>query len=270
MPDPITKESLISQLREISDLGWIRSQRGSNNGAVGNTLEDLLGIEENNLPIPNAAEWELKAQRIPNPSLLTLCHKEPSPTALRIVPNTLLPKYGWAHRAAGERYDEGEMSFRATIYGNSRTDRGFGVEVDEVNEKIVVTFDSSKVLPRHAEWLNQVSLRVGLNDLDPQPYWGFQDLEHKMGSKLANTFLVNAQRKRIDGVEYFWYCEAWILAGFDFDLFLDALRRGVAAVDFDARTGHNHGTKFRIKSEELKSLYSTAELLFQHSQAPRL
>ena len=30
-------------------------------GGVGNTLEDLLGIEENNLPIPNAAEWELKS-----------------------------------------------------------------------------------------------------------------------------------------------------------------------------------------------------------------
>ena len=51
-----------------------------------NTLEDLLGIEENNLPIPNAAEWELKAQRKNTRSLTTLFHIEPSPRALKFVP----------------------------------------------------------------------------------------------------------------------------------------------------------------------------------------
>ncbi len=42
-------------------------------------LEDLLGIEENNLPIPNAAEWELKAQRANTSALTTLFHIEPQP-----------------------------------------------------------------------------------------------------------------------------------------------------------------------------------------------
>ena len=55
-----TKASLISALHEIRDMGWIESRRHGNSGGIGNTLEDLLGIEENNLPIPNAAEWELK------------------------------------------------------------------------------------------------------------------------------------------------------------------------------------------------------------------
>ena len=59
-----TKESLINELRGIRQRGWILSGRHGNDGAVGNTLEDLLGIEENNLPIPNAAEWELKAQSV--------------------------------------------------------------------------------------------------------------------------------------------------------------------------------------------------------------
>ena len=51
-----TKESLIKALQDIRDLGWIRSTRHGNDGGVGNTLEDLLEIEENNLPIPNASE----------------------------------------------------------------------------------------------------------------------------------------------------------------------------------------------------------------------
>lgn len=64
-----TKETLIEKLREIRKQGWIESARQGNAGGVGNTLEDLLGIEENNLPIPNAAEWELKCQRLQTTSL---------------------------------------------------------------------------------------------------------------------------------------------------------------------------------------------------------
>jgi hypothetical protein len=58
-----TKESLIAALIEIREKGWIPNARSGNVGGIGNTLEDLLGIEENNLPIPNATEWELKCQR---------------------------------------------------------------------------------------------------------------------------------------------------------------------------------------------------------------
>lgn len=50
-----TKESLIIELKKIAAKGWIDNARHGNHGGIGNTLEDLLGIEENNLPIPNAA-----------------------------------------------------------------------------------------------------------------------------------------------------------------------------------------------------------------------
>jgi hypothetical protein len=30
---------------------------------------------------------------------------------------------------------------------------------------------------RHKEWLALVKKRVGLKELDPQPYWGFEDLQ---------------------------------------------------------------------------------------------
>ena len=47
-----TKESLIEALIKIREKGWIPTGRKNNDGGVGNTLEDLLGIEENNLPLP--------------------------------------------------------------------------------------------------------------------------------------------------------------------------------------------------------------------------
>lgn len=37
------------RLQEIKEMGWIQNQRPRNAGGVGNTLEDLLGVEENNL-----------------------------------------------------------------------------------------------------------------------------------------------------------------------------------------------------------------------------
>ena len=52
----ITKEELVEKFKEIESMGWIQNNREGNDGGVGNTLEDLLGIPENNLPIPNAAE----------------------------------------------------------------------------------------------------------------------------------------------------------------------------------------------------------------------
>ena len=52
----LTKKQFINALREIRQKGWFLNARPGNSGGVGNTLEDLLGIQENNLPIPNAAE----------------------------------------------------------------------------------------------------------------------------------------------------------------------------------------------------------------------
>lgn len=86
-----TKESLINALIEIRNRGWIPNARPGNDGGIGNTLEDLLGIQENNLPIPNASEWELKCQKAETSSLTTLFHMEPSPRALKFVPNIFLP-----------------------------------------------------------------------------------------------------------------------------------------------------------------------------------
>ncbi len=82
-----TKASLIEKLKDIKNMGWVPNARIGNSGGIGNTLEDLLGIQENNLPIPNAS-----------------------------------------------------------------------------------------VAEKHKEWLASVISKTGGAELDPQPYWGFNDL----------------------------------------------------------------------------------------------
>ncbi len=46
-----------------------------------------------------------------------------------------------------------------------------------------------------------------------------------------------------------------MLQKFNFDGFLDQIENGNILIDFDARTGHNHGTKFRMRQNYLTQLY---------------
>lgn len=257
-----TKESLIDELTAICNGPWIQSCKSpGNDGAVGNTLEQLLGINENNLPLPNAAEWELKGQRRQSKSLITLFHMDPSPQALGLVSNLLIARYGWPL----ENHPN-ELSFRQTIITTIPSDRGFQVAVDDIERKVMISFDAHKVATRHQIWLQTVAQRAGLGQLGPQPYWGFDDLEYKAGTKLKNTFFVLADAKKQDNVEYFKYNGVVMLQKFSFENFLGALRQGLLKVDFDARTGynrpgHNHGTKFRIPANLLPSLYEQVTIL---------
>lgn len=257
-----TKESLIAALRDIRDQEWIASLRPGNAGTVGNTIEELLGIEENNLPIPNAAEWELKAQRANTSSLLTLFHSEPSPTAMKFVPSILLPQFGWAHKEAGKKYDIEEKSFRQTIQAVSFSDRGFCVRVDRSNEKIEVVFDAEKVdLTKHHQWFSSVQSRTKGEFLSCFPYWGFDDFFHKAGAKLHNCFYLIADVKKENKKEFFHYKNIRMLKGLSKLKLIEAVEQGDVYVDFDARTGHNHGTKFRIKPSAIPNLYDEVTII---------
>src|SRR3989344_3439507 len=133
-PKIYTKPALVEKLKEISAIGWIS----------------------------NAAEWELKTQRVNTTSLTTLFHIEPSPRAIGFVPKVLLPMYGWAHQEDGKKYPKGEMSFRQTIHGQSQSDRGFKVVIERREQKVLISFDGGSVDIRHKKWLATVKKRVGL------------------------------------------------------------------------------------------------------------
>lgn len=246
-----TKSTIISALKEIRSRGWIKILRNArNDGAIGNTLEDLLGIKENNLPLPNAAEWELKTQRRNTTALLTLFHLEPSPRGLHIA-DYLVENYGWPHKLSGTKYPISEKSFRQTLSYRSPTCRGFFVDIDSGNERVTVRFDPSSIDSELADW------RDTLHEYDEDyvPYWGFSDLYHKAGVKLGNCFYALADVKEEAGEYFCKYSDIMQLQGFSLDNFLRNIREGSILIDFDARTGHNHGTKFRIRQDAIPGLY---------------
>ncbi len=260
-----TKEKLVEDLREISEKGFIKNKRPGNQGGVGNTLEDLLGIPENNIPLADAGEYELKTKRNNDMSMTTLFHKEPYPRKYGFVPNIFLPKYGWPHDKAGGKYPEDERSFRVTMSGDRYTNRGFTVNVNRKKERVEIEFNPEEVSNNLQDWLSKVEKKTGGGRLDHTPYWSFDVLEGKIQDKLKNTIYITAKVKREDQEEYYHYNRGWILEGIDFNAFLDSIETGSIRIDFDARTGHNHGTKFRFrKSDKHKwfDMYETRDPLF--------
>jgi hypothetical protein len=246
----LTKQQMIANLQELAKSGWIKSTRPLNSGGIGNTVDSLLGLPENNLPIADTAQWELKTHRIASSSLITLFHMEPEPRTVKVVMNVLLPKYGWP-----DQIRHNELSFRQTIQATHSSDRGFGIKTDRMNEKVTVYFDSILVSSRHTAWLETVNARTGLGALQPEPFWHFRDLFLKASTKLLNTFYLEADAKRDKDGEYFKIIKIHVLQGFNLDYFISAIENGNVLVDFDARTHHNHGTKFRLREEIIPTLY---------------
>lgn len=102
-----TLEDFIREYRKIKEMGWIRTHRAGPTG-VGKTLEDLLGIEENNHDAPDFGEYELKSCRVNSQSMLTMFTKTPQPPKA----NTYLRlKYGYSSSA----YDNEEKVLHSTL-----------------------------------------------------------------------------------------------------------------------------------------------------------
>jgi len=262
MPSKIAstpKQELIRKIKAVISRGWIHTKRSKNDGAVGNTLEDLLEIPENNLAIANTLDWELKAQRIETTSLTTLFHVDPFPRKPTII-QYLLKNYGWRHQEAGKGHPENEMSFRATLCGNY-SDRGFRMVTDSVARRIELEFNSEKTDPRHADWLKAVKKRVGLGPIPIAPFWDFDLLNKKCVGKIKNTIYVLANSRTVNGQEEFKYEKIYLLEDFCFNNFLRAIMSNDILVDFDARTGHNHGTKFRFRNKQWGKLFSKVTLV---------
>jgi len=72
-------KTLKKKLQNIKKQGFVKSHRVGDTG-IGKTLEDLLGIKENNIPLHDISDVaELKAYRKDATSMLTLFTLEPLP-----------------------------------------------------------------------------------------------------------------------------------------------------------------------------------------------
>lgn len=229
-------KSLKKKLRQIKEFGFVKTHRAGDTG-IGKTLEDLLGIEENNIPLHDIAGIaELKAYRKDATSMLTLFTLEPLPRG-GDRDRVLLDNFGYSKRN-NQRAKELHSTLSCRRYNNQRLK--LSVEKDKIRVK-------------------GKGRRLNI-------FWDMERVEKKFHKKLPALVYVLAQRKILDGVEYFHFNEAYLLTDFDFNLFKKMVRRDEIVVDFRMYyrpngSVRNHGTGFRIKINKLYSTFKNKERL---------
>lgn len=231
----ITYPELIEKLKEIKEMGYIKTHRVGTTG-IGKTLEDLLGIKENNIPGPNAAMIELKSARKNTTSMLTLFTKSPLPPRAN---SALLQIYGY-ESSKGNKRKELHTTVNALGYNKLKGKLGFKINTEEY--RICLVNPQNEILG----------------------YWDKETLKKSFERKLFKLLYVKAETKDYGSNEKFWFNEAWLLSGFNFNNFINLLRKGTILVDIrmgqypDGRS-HDHGTGFRVFPDQL-------DLCFQHRE----
>ena len=235
---------LIEGLKELKKQGFVKTHRAGDTG-IGKTLEDLLGIEENNIPGPDGEDTELKAARKNSPSMLTLFTKSPLP---RGINSMLRAEYGYPDENHPDK-----MALRTTIdsvdFNNIKGKKGF---------MIIHKGDKIEIVPGRKP--------IKFPDM-PNPYWNKEDFENSIQKKYKKSLLyVKAEHRGQGDNEEFHYTDAYLLEGFNFDKFTKSLKDGILKVDI--RLGlysngghHDHGTGVRIKPSLLDECFSGKKVL---------
>ena len=238
------------KIAQIKRTGYVPTHRKGDTG-IGKTLEDLLGITENNIAGPDIATYELKAARKESVSMLTLFTKAPLPASAN---KRLLEVFGYAQRKIPRDYKQLSLT---------------GREVDESNipveaKELHVTVDALKP--------NSLGLKLGVkekklfieNDRGVEAYWDNDTLKESFERKYHKLVYVLADHKVEGGKEHFWFNEALLLDGFSFERFSELVEEGKLKVDIrighypDGRL-HDHGTGFRILPKYLPQCFKTID-----------
>ncbi len=218
------------KLHNLEKKGFIGSLRSSDTG-IGYTLEKYLGIEENNIPLADLGEIELKAFRKDSASLLTLFTCEPLPEGGN-RDRMLLEKFGYK-----KRDNPRQKELYCTISSSAFNPQSLRLEVEKDRIKVI----SEK------------------EDIDI--YWLGEQLKKRFLQKIPQLIIVKADSRRgSSGKEKFHYNEAYILKGFSFDHFKNMVTKGVVTVDFrmhlrENSTTRNHGTAFRVRKNKLATCF---------------
>ena len=220
-----TFDQLVEEIKKLKKIGFIKTHRSGNTG-IGKTLEDLLGIKENNFPGPDGITTELKSARKNSKSMLTLFTKSPDPHGIN---SELLKNFGYP----GEN---GKLHLHSTInaleFNTLKGKTGFKIEIKD----------------------GQINIASKLKNI--VPYWKKETLQKSFEKKYKELLYVKAESRGTKKNEEFHFNEAWLMKGFDFDNFVKLLKNGEIKVDirigqYEDGSPHDHGTGFRVFPDKL-------------------
>ena len=262
-----TVEKLRQEMIMISK-DWHPAVAKGDQGA-GRTLENLLGIDENNISMPDLGNIEIKSQKSESKTLISLFTNEPSNSSSNASIPLVIQSMGWKHENAGKSYPVSEKVFSSTISPDEFTNRGMIVSVDK--NKIYLKFNPDKIkkndpdrsrqrtYPTLGDWYNDINKRISPHYSQVMPlFYDRKKIEKKLVDKLNNTFLCLRKNKTIEGKLHFKFFEGFILKNILQEKIDKMYKKGLY-FDIGARTHHNHGTKLRMKKKNLFELFKTTE-----------
>lgn len=218
---PITLRELKKRLKNLRDRGFIKSLRIHNTG-IGHTLEQLLGLPENNIALPDLGRLELKSQRAESSSLITLFTKRPD-DALNAK---LLDRLGYPRKSNGLRV------LHQTITAGHKNRQGF--ELFNKRNRLVILKNKKYVFSYNKGKLKRI-------------------FDRKIGKGVV--LVLSASKKTTGAREIFHYQEAYLVKGGDFEKFLDNLYYDIRIGRYPDGRPHDHGSAFRIKKSSLKKIF---------------
>lgn len=221
----MTIKEFTQKLKKIKKQGYIPTKRRGPTG-VGYTLEELLGMKENNIALPDIAKAELKTHRDGYGSMITLFTFNNK--VWQINPIEAVRKYG--------SYDRNGR--RGLYYTMSLKPNSAGLFLEIGNKEIGISHISGE--------------KIAL--------WKLEKLEERFEQKIPALILVHAFSEERDRREYFHYDRASLLQGTSPSILKNQFKKEHLLVDVrmhDKGTegARNHGTAFRVKEDKLPFLF---------------
>ncbi len=224
MPSKITLDEFKKKFAIIKKEGWVLSHRKGPTG-IGQTLEQLLGLKENNIALPDLGVVELKAHRIGSSSLITLFTFNRKVWQMKPLD---------AIRQHGTPDVDGRMGLYYTM---SRTPNSMGLFLHIETETISVRHISGRIIAE----------------------WKLDSLCERFMQKMLGLVLVSAFSEMRGEVEWFKFDRAQVLTETSAGIIRNQIITGNVLVDLrlhDKGTrARNHGTAFRTREEKLTFLF---------------
>lgn len=208
----------------LKNKGFVPSTRRGPPG-VGHTLETLLGLQENNIALPDLVEAEIKAHRSNSSNMITLFTFNRK--AWQIPPLKAVKEYGSLDK-------NGRVGLYYTM---SLKPNSAGLFLYVTNKDISVRHISGEVIA----------------------VWALEKLTETFIRKLPALVFVSAFTEERDGREWFHFYRAQLLKGTSPELLADQFKAENILVDLrlhDKGTmARNHGTGFRTYENKLPQLF---------------
>ena len=239
LPENKNARNLLIEIKKIHDQGFIPTVINGDTG-VGMTLESELNIKPNNQQEPDYNGIEIKAFRKKRSN-----NKQKRINFFFFFSNWKNSYYKSSRELLDNfgHWDEerNRIGLSGTLRANAPNPIGLYLSVDENNDKLYVLHEEKNILE-----------------------WDLNTLKEILIKKHPETFWVEAEQKKINGVEYFKYNKIIYTQNPDTDIFVQLINSQDISLDYDFNLNEkefkDHGYLFKIFTDKLNLIFPKMEV----------